>query len=459
MHSILIKGTYLILALLTILALPADGLAELPNQIEQVSNEQHQLEQSDFRSLQAETGITSRVSVESNGTQGDDKSSDPDISADGRFVAYHSNAKNVVVDDTNEFYDIFLHHRNIPGTVYLPISPKKFPFQVGYVTDTAGIDDNGFNETAWKGVERAINELGVAGEYLESKDSEQLEPNLRHFASQDYGLTIASGFWFNETLAKVAADYPNNIFTIVDFSYPDAFGNGNCIPNVQGQVFKIDQAAFLAGYLAAGMTETGKIGWFGGVQIPTVTIFGVGFQKGMEHYNTIHSTSVELIGWDSASGNGYFINSFVDKTKGRGAAEYLFNEGVDIFMPAAGIAGQQSFDIARKNGGYGIWVDVDGYYNLPQQQDVMLTSVMKNMDNSVFDMIEAAMSGNFNGCEVYKGDLENEGVGIAPYHFLENSIPTGLKAEIEILKASIISGAISDTGCVAYPQHCPVDLY
>ena len=97
----------------------------------------------------------------------------------------------------------------------------------------------------------------------------------------------------------MAAQYPDVKFSIVDYTYPDPFGvpEGNrraseCIPNVMGQVFKTDQAAFLAGYLAAGMTKTGKLGYFGGAKIPTVTIFGVGFQAGMEYYNEVHGTNV-----------------------------------------------------------------------------------------------------------------------------------------------------------------------
>lgn len=350
--------------------------------------------------------------------------------------------------------------------IYLPMILRNFPFRVGFVTDTAGINDDSFNAVQWVGVERAMDELGVAGKYLESNKVNLFEPNLREFASQDYDLTIASGFLLAGALANVASDYPNNMFTITDYTYPDpisvpegVIGHDECIPNVQGQIFKIDQAAFLAGYLAAGMTETGKLGWFGGIQIPTVTIFGVGFQKGMEHYNSVHATNVQLIGWDNATGQGLFIGSFEDKVKGKEATESLFDDGADIFMPVGGLIGELGFDVARQQDGYGIMVDVDGYYLLPQYADVMLTSVMKNLDNSIYDVIKAAMGGNFKGCGVYKGQLSNSGVGVAPFHSLESSVPEWLKSEIEDLKDDIISGLISDTGCISYPQHCPGGLY
>jgi basic membrane protein A len=226
-----------------------------------------------------------------------------------------------------------------------------------------------------------------------------------------------------------------------------------------GQVYKTDQAAFLAGYLAAGMTKTGKIGYFGGMKIPTVTIFGVGFQAGMEHYNEVHGTDVQLIGWDNETGEGLFTGDFGDLTKGKESTESLFDEGADIFIPVGGLIGTPGFDVARERGGYGIWVDIDAYNLLPEARDVLLTSVMKKMDASCYAVIEETMAGNFDGCGVYVGSLANGGVGLAPYYDLEDTIPDELKAEIEELQQQIISGEISDTGCISYPDWCPGGLY
>ncbi len=347
-----------------------------------------------------------------------------------------------------------------------PMEPTEVPFRVGFVTDTGGIDDHSFNATQWAGVERSSTELGTEVQFIQSDEATQYEPNLTEFASQGYDLVIASGFWLGGALANVAAQYPDMMFSIVDYAYPDPFGvpegvvgNAECVPNVQGQVFKTDQAAFLAGYVAAGMTKTGKIGYFGGSKIPTVTIFGVGFQKGMEYYNEVHGTDVELLGWDNETGEGLFTGDFVDLTKGKEATESLFDEGADIFIPVGGLIGTPGFDVARERGGYGIWVDVDGYDLLPEARDVLLTSVMKNMNNSVYDVIKAAKEGNFDGCGVYIGSLANEGVGLGPYHDLVETVPDDLQAEVEELKGLIIDGTISDTGCISYPEHCPGGLY
>ena len=133
--------------------------------------------------------------------------------------------------------------------------------------------------------------------------------------------------------------------------------------------------------------------------------------------------------------------------------------GADIFIGVGGLIGTPGFAVVRERGGYGIWVDTDGYDLLPDDRDVILTSVLKNMDNSCFDVIKSSKDDQFKGCEVYVGDLENGGVGIAPYHDLDSKVPDDLKKEIEDLKDKIIKGEIKDTGCISYPQHCPGGLY
>ena len=352
----------------------------------------------------------------------------------------------------------------VPPTAVPTAEPA--PFRVGFVTDTGGIDDNSFNETQWNGILRAQEDFGIEAQFIQSDEATQYLPNLTEFASQGYDLVIASGFFLAGDLAAVANQYPDVKFAIFDFAYPSAFsvpegviGHSECIPNVMGQIFKTDQAAFLAGYVAAGMTQTGKIGYFGGAPIPTVTIFGVGYQAGMEYYNQVHGTSVELVGWDNTTGEGLFTGDFVDLTKGKESTESLFDEGADIFIPVGGLIGAPGFDVARERGGWGIWVDVDGYDLLPEARDVLLTSVMKNMANSMYDTVQATLEGNFQGCGVYVGDLANGGVGIAPYHDLDSAVPADLKAEVLALQEAIISGEITDTGCISFPQNCPGGLY
>jgi basic membrane protein A len=344
--------------------------------------------------------------------------------------------------------------------------PAEEAFRVGYVTDTGGIDDQSFNTNQWEGIQQAVEDFGIEAQFIQSDEATQYEPNLTEFASQGYDLIFASGFFLGGDLAKVAAQYPDIKFTIVDYAYPDPFGvpegtvgHAECIPNVMGQVFRTDQAAFLAGYLAAGMTKTGIVGYFGGAKIPTVTYFGVGMQMGIEHYNEVHGTDVKLIGWDNETGEGLFTGDFDDLTKGKEATESLFDEGADIFIPVGGLIGTPGFDVARERGGLGIWVDTDGYLLLESARDVLLTSVMKKMNTSCYTVIQETIDGEFQGCGTYVGDLANDGVGLAPYHDLADQIPDELKDEVEELRQKIISGEITDTGCISYPEHCPPGLY
>ena len=356
----------------------------------------------------------------------------------------------------------------VPPTAVPPteVPPTAKPFRVGFVTDTGGISDGSFNQTQWEGVQAGCKEFGCEAQYIVSNEASDYEPNLTEFASQGYALVQGAGFFLGGALAKVANQYPDVEFTIFDYSYPNAYdvpegevGNKECIPNVQGQIFKTDQASFLAGYLAAGLTKTGKIGTFGGAKIPTVTIFMVGFQTGMEYYNKVHGTDVKLVGWDNTTGEGLFTGDFQDQVKGKEATQSLFDEGADIFMPVGGQIGIPGFEVARERGGYGIWVDTDGYITLAGVQDVILTSVMKVMDKAAAAVIKDVAEGTFKGCTDYVGDYPNGGVGIAPYHDVDSKVPAELKAEVEDLKAKIISGEFTDTGCLLVPDWCPTGLY
>jgi basic membrane protein A len=154
-----------------------------------------------------------------------------------------------------------------------------------------------------------------------------------------------------------------------------------------------------------------------------------------------------------------FTFDFEDLTKGKEATESLFDEGADIFIPVGGMIGSPGFDVARERGGYGIWVDTDGYYSVPGVQDVILTSVQKNMDATMRDIVVGAYEGAFVGCENYVGDMVNDGVGLAPYHDLEEMVPDDLADEVAELAQKIVNGEITDTGCISYPQHCPTGLY
>jgi basic membrane protein A len=164
---------------------------------------------------------------------------------------------------------------------------------VGQVTDLGGIDDKSFNASAWAGAQQALEEdLIQSGKYLESQGQSDYARNIQQFLDEGTDLIVTVGFLLGVDTAKAAVANPEQKFAIVDYAYPDCWpgavvgtdcGSDVEIPNVRGLMFQTDQAAFMAGYLAAGMTETGKVGTFGGIPLPTVTIFMKGFEAGAEN--------------------------------------------------------------------------------------------------------------------------------------------------------------------------------
>jgi basic membrane protein A len=311
-------------------------------------------------------------------------------------------------------------------------------FTACQVTDTGGIDDAGFNQTAWKGVQDAIDAHGIEGRFLESQAESDYEANLNSLIGGGCDVIVTVGFLMGDATATAAKANPDQKFSIVDFAYDPT------IPNVIGQVFATEQAAFLAGYLAAGMTQTGVLGTFGGINIPPVTVFMDGMVHGANYYNAQHGTDVTVLGWNPETKEGLFTGNFDSLDDGRAFAQNLYDEGADIVMPVAGPVGLGSAALADELGTDElkiIGVDADQALTDSEKAHVYLTSVLKRMDSTVQQVIEAAMDGSFEG-GLMVGTLANDGVGLAPYHTFEGTIPADLQAELDAIKAGIIDGSI-----------------
>jgi basic membrane protein A len=338
-------------------------------------------------------------------------------------------------------------------------APTEAPaaFKVGQVTDLGGIDDKSFNASAFAGAEDAAAEFGGEAKYLESQGQSDYAKNIQQFIDEDTDLIVTVGFLLGVDTASFAKANPDSKFAIVDYAYPDCWegaeegkdcGSFTDIPNVRGLTFQTDEAAMLAGYLAAGMSETGTVATYGGLPIPTVTIFMKGFEAGVKYYNAEKGTDVKVLGWNSATSEGTFTNNFESTDDGRRLAESFMQEGADIILPVAGPVGLGSAAVCKETGACKvIGVDADWYETAPEYKEIVLSSVLKKIDVAVYNTIKDTMDGNFtSGAVVYA--LKDGGVDIAPFHDFDSAVSDELKAELEQLKADIISGAVTVDGAL-----------
>jgi len=309
-------------------------------------------------------------------------------------------------------------------------------FKACQVTDTGGIDDKSFNATAYKGITDAVDQLGIEGKVLESQQQTDYAANINAFIEEGCDIIVTVGFLLGDDTKAGAEANPDTEFSIVDFAYDPT------IPNVLGQVFNTDEAAFLAGYVAAATTQTGTVGTFGGIPIPPVTVFMDGFALGVNYYNEQHGTSVEVLGWDPATQTGLFTGNFESTDDGRLMGETLMDEGADIIMPVAGPVGLGTAAAAQERGGvYIVGVDNDWAVVNSDYAAIVLTSVMKNMDVTTLAAIQSALDGTFAG-GVTVGTLANGGVGLADFHEMASMVSAELQAELDQVKADIIAGNI-----------------
>ncbi|MBN1453321.1 MAG: BMP family ABC transporter substrate-binding protein [Anaerolineales bacterium] len=332
-----------------------------------------------------------------------------------------------------------------------PAASESTAFKVGQVTDLGGIDDKSFNATAYKGIEQAVSELGVEGKYLESQQQSDYAKNIQQYLDEDTDLIVTVGFLLGVDTATTAKANPEQKFAIVDYAYPDCWpgavegkdcGSSTELPNVLGLTFATDQAAFLAGYAAAASTKTGTVATFGGINLPTVSIFMKGFEAGVKYYNQQKGTTVEVLGWNTAANDGSFTGNFESTDDGRAFAESFVQEGADIVMPVAGPVGLGSAAYCKESGACKIvGVDTDWTVSASEYSDVILTSVLKNMDVAVFEAIKAAKDGTFKG-GTYLGTLPNDGVGIAPVAGASSE----LMSELDTIKAALIDGSLTVDG-------------
>ncbi|MER7443247.1 BMP family lipoprotein [Micromonospora avicenniae] len=313
-------------------------------------------------------------------------------------------------------------------------------FSACMVTDVGGIDDKSFNASAWQGLKDAqAANSNIDPKFVASKAEADYEPNLTQFVNQKCDFILAVGGLMGDATKKIAQANPNQQFGIVDAD-PG-------VDNIFPMQFDTAQAAFQAGYLAAGMSKTGKVGTYGALPIPPVTIFMDGFVDGVAYYNQTKGKNVQALGWDKASQKGSFTNDFAKQDEGKKVSDTLVAQGADIIMPVAGGSGLGTTAAAKaSNGKYSvIWVDVDGCESTPDCSAI-LTTVVKNIPEAVKEAVLKAAGGEkLQAKPGFVGDLANNGVSIAPFHDFDSKVPAELKAEVEKIKADIAAGTITVT--------------
>ncbi|CAN5210723.1 BMP family ABC transporter substrate-binding protein [soil metagenome] len=310
------------------------------------------------------------------------------------------------------------------------------------VSDAGGFEDKSFNQSGAEGLDKAKTDLGITEVKVESTADTDFTPNVDNLVSQDCNLIIGVGFNLAGAIQTAANANPKINFALVDSAFSDANFKPVKLVNGKPLLFNTQEAAFLAGYVAAGTSKTGKVATFGGMQLPSVSIFMDGFADGVAKYNTDSGKSVQVLGWDKAAQTGSFTGDFDNQANGQNLAKGFIDQGADVIMPVAGPVGLGAAAAAKAAGNVMIiGVDADWYNTAPEYKSIILTSVIKEIGQSVYDTAKQGVDGKY-ASEPYVGTLANKGIDIAPFHDLESQVPADVKTKVTALKAAIIDGSL-----------------
>ena len=317
------------------------------------------------------------------------------------------------------------------------------------VTDTGGINDRSFNASSWAGMQAAAAaNPNITVKYLQSTTQSDYTPNINTFISEKCNIIVTVGFLMGAATEAAAKANPDQKFAIVDCSYKTGCLTGTKEPNIDQLTYNTVQDGFLGGYLAAGMTKTGKVATFGGLELPTVTIYMDGYWDGVQYYNSKHGTHVQVLGWNEQTQKGSFTGDFTNQTKGQTLTQTFISEGADIIFPVAGNVGlgaakavQSANQAAGSTKVTMEWVDVDGCVFAASYCQYFVTSVEKGVVAAVKASVLSVASGTFTGGS-YVGTLANGGAVLAPFHDFASKIPQALQQELMTVAQGIESGSI-----------------
>ncbi|MFN2453588.1 MAG: BMP family protein [Pyrinomonadaceae bacterium] len=305
----------------------------------------------------------------------------------------------------------------------------KSKVHVGIVFDIGGKDDRSFNAAAWEGVKRAAKDFPVVLRDVEPGDPTSIEPAMRAFAEKGYELIIGVGFAQAPIMEQVAKDYPKLNFAIID--------GVSELPNVASLVFKEHQGSYLVGMIAAKKSQTGTLGFIGGMDIPLIHKFEKGYEEGARAVNPNVRVIENYVGVTDAAWN--------NPGQGKELAVAQIGKGADVIFTAAGNSGLGAFDAAEQYKKFVIGVDSNQNWVKP---GFVLTSMVKRVDNAVYQIISDRVGNNFKG-GIHVYGLENDGVGYALDKFNEPLVSKDVLQEVEAAKQKIIGGQIKVTDAMA----------
>ncbi|NLO95355.1 MAG: BMP family ABC transporter substrate-binding protein [Firmicutes bacterium] len=290
--------------------------------------------------------------------------------------------------------------------------------RVGLIFAEGGLGDQSFNDAAYRGLMQAKEELPVEVIYVEPADIAEMEEHQRSYAELGLDLVIVIGFIHQSALTEVSADYPDIHFAIVD----DVVDN----PNVTSLLFEEHEGSFLVGVVAGMMTKSNIVGFVGGMEVPLIRKFQVGFEEGVKWANPDAQVLVNYAG------------AFDDPGRGRELAISQYERGADIIYHAAGGTGSGVIDAAASHDFYAIGVDSDQDYMAPGK---VLTSMIKRVDMAVYEVIKAAVEGTLEG-GTWTFGVADGGVGTSEFTYTRDIIPQEVFDKVEEAKQKIISGEI-----------------
>ena len=299
--------------------------------------------------------------------------------------------------------------------------------KVAMVTDTGGVSDQSFNQSAWEGLQRAEKELGVAASYKESTQDADYVPNLETILDDGNDLIWGIGFKLEAAIHDAAEANPDQKYGIIDYSYED---DGKEVPaNVMCVMFNDEHSSFLVGYIAAQMTKTDKVGFVGGIEGPVIDRFDYGYQAGVKYANEESGKDVKVL--------RQYAESFGDAAKGKAIALQMYQQGADIVFHASGNVGTGVIEAAKEQEKFAIGVDRDQNELAP---DNVITSAIKRVDLGTYNGTKDVIDNKFRGGQTVRYGLEDGAVDIAPTS--DKLVPKEVLEKVEEIKKKITAGEI-----------------